>query len=106
MERDALDSAITEMGRAVSALWLELPPAVAKDVARRWQDLLDALVAAREETNSGRDELPISMRDSLAAYLVSKALAEERRGYGHATGEDVADAVLVFLEKWETNSGT
>jgi len=37
-------------------------------------------------------------RSALASHLVEKGLAEPKAGYGHATGEQVADAVISFLE--------
>ena len=42
-----------------------------------------------------------TMRDALAQYLVAMGMAEEKPGYGHATGKDVANAVMVFLSEWE-----
>ena len=42
-----------------------------------------------------------AMRDALAQYLVATAVAVKRPGSGHATGEQVADTVMVFLSEWE-----
>jgi hypothetical protein len=33
-------------------------------------------------------------RDELSAWLVNRGYAEQERGYGHVTGDDLADALL------------
>ena len=43
---DALTLAIADLGRALHALRLEVPAAVADDLTTRWRLLLDAIEAA------------------------------------------------------------
>lgn len=44
------------------------------------------------------DPVPVTVtREGLAAYLIEQGVAEDRRGYGHATGGQVADVVLMYL---------
>lgn len=36
--------------------------------------------------------------DELARWLTERGLAEEQRGYGHATGEQIAEALLAAFD--------
>jgi hypothetical protein len=47
-----LSTAITEMGRALHALRLEVPKEVADDVTARWRALLDALPSVPDEVGT------------------------------------------------------
>jgi len=53
-ERTELGAAITNMGRALHALRLEVPKAVADDVTARWRALLDALPWTPDEVDGGQ----------------------------------------------------
>lgn len=46
-------------------------------------------------------DVPATFERKLAQYLVDMGLAESIRGYGHATGEEVAAGVVAFMTAWK-----
>lgn len=39
-----------------------------------------------------------NMQDLLADWLIANGFAEAQRGYGHATGEDIAEAMMEVFD--------